>query len=81
MVEGGPTMVTYGGIWASSIGVTEIEKTKKSQSHQISAKVLILNAPPKSDIHTKNQPPSSKNVLGRACLRPWFLLAGGDLVR
>ena len=57
-----------------SIGVSEIEKTKKSQSHQISAKVLILNAPPMSDVHTKNQPPISENGLGRACLRPWFLL-------
>ena len=55
-----------------SIGVSEIEKTKKRQSHPISAKVMILNAPPMSDVHTKNQPPSSKNGLGRACLRPFF---------
>ena len=53
-----------------SIGVSEIEKTKKRQSHQISAKVLILNAPPMSDVHTKNQRPSSKNGLGRAGPRP-----------
>ena len=55
---------------AYSVGVSEIEKTKKRQSHQISAKVLILIAPPMSDVHTKNQRPSSKNGLGRACLRP-----------
>ena len=42
------------------------------QSHRISAKVLILNAHPMSDIHTKNQRPSSKNGLVRACLRPFF---------
>ena len=55
-----------------SIGVLEIEKTKKRQSHQISAKVLILNAPPMSDVHTKNQGPSSKNGLVRAGPRPFF---------
>ena len=55
-----------------SIGVSEIGKMKKRQSHRISAKVLILNAPPMSDVHTKNQRPSSKNGLGRACLRPWI---------
>ena len=62
-----------------SIGVLEIEKTKKRQSHQISAKILILNAPPMSDVHTKNQRPSSKNGLGRAYPRPWFLLEGGNM--
>ena len=49
------------------VGVSEIEKTKKRQSHRISTKVLILNAPPMSDIHTRNQPPSSKTV---ACSSP-----------
>ena len=53
-----------------SVGVSEIEKTKKRQSHRISAKILILNAPPMTDVHTKNQSPTSKNGLGRACLRP-----------
>ena len=55
-----------------SIGVSEIEKTKKRQSHRISAKVLILIAPPMSDVHTKNQGPSSKNGLVRAYPRPFF---------
>ena len=52
------------------VGVSEIEKTKKRQSHRISAKVLTLNAPPMSDIHTKNQRPSSKmGSWERACVR------------
>ena len=72
---------TAGRGFRLSIGVSEIEKMKNRQSHQISAKVLILNAPPMGDVHTKNQGPTSKNGLGRACLRPWFLLQGGDLVR
>ena len=45
------------------------EKTKKRQSHRISTKVLILNAPPMGDVHAKNQRPSSKNGLVRAGLR------------
>ena len=32
-----------------------------------------------SDVHTKNQGPSSKNGLGRAYPRPWFLLEGGNM--
>ena len=63
---------TAGRGFCLSIGVSEIEKMKKRQSHQISAKVLILNVPPMSDVHTKNQRPSSKNGLGRACLRRGF---------
>merc|ERR1711954_256959 len=54
------------------VGVSEIEKTKKRQSHRISAKKLILNAPPMNDVHTKNQSPSSKNGLVRAGPRPFF---------
>ena len=54
------------------VGVSEIEKTKKRQSHRISAKKLILNAPPMNDVHTKNQGPSSKNGLVRAYPRPFF---------
>ena len=42
---------------------------KKRQSVRISAKVLILNAPPMGDVHTKNQLPVSKNGLVRAGLR------------
>ena len=62
-----------------SVGVLEIEKMKKKQSHRISAKILILNAPPMSDIHTKNQGPSSKNGLVRAYPRPFFQKALGTL--
>ena len=62
-----------------SVGVSEIEKTKKRQSHRISAKILILNAPPMSDVHTKNQRPSSKNGLVRAGPRPFFQKALGTL--
>ena len=61
------------------VGVSEIEKTKKRQSHRISAKILILNAPPMSDVHTKNQRPSSKNGLVRAGPRPFFQKALGTL--
>ena len=60
---------TAGRGFCLSIGVSEIEKTKNRQSHQISAKVLILNAPPMGDVHTKNQLPVSKNGLVRAGLR------------
>ena len=45
------------------------QKMKKRQSVPISPKILILNAPPMNDVHTKNQPPSSKNGLVRAGLR------------
>ena len=48
------------------------KKTKKRQRHRISAKVLILNAPPMGDVHTKNQRPVSKNGLVRAGLRLEF---------
>ena len=44
-------------------------KMKKRQSHRITAKNLILNAPPMGDVHTKNQRPVSKNGLVRAGLR------------
>ena len=54
------------------VGVSEIQKTKKRQSLRISAKKLILNAPPMNDVHTKNQSPSSKNGLVRAGPRPLF---------
>ena len=63
---------TAGSGFCLSIGVSEIEETKKRQSHQISAKVLILIAPPMSDVHTKKQRPSSKNGLVRAGPRPLF---------
>ena len=39
---------TAGRGFSLSIVVSEIEKTKKRQSHQAYAKVLILNAPPMS---------------------------------